>query len=423
MIRQIFLICAISLCGVLLIPEANCLLPQDRGYALGVIDTLSSPEMHGRGYVSDGAWIASDYIEKEFINMGIGPPGSDYFQEFSMAVNTFPDTVMVWIDGKEMIPGSDFVVHLSSSGVDNTFGLFWFLKDTSGIPRPQGDFGMMDISDKVMVTDVDRKEFQGDHFGAAGIIFLTDNKVWWHISDGGRVNDFFSLQMLRESIPENSDSIRIRVNNVFHPSYPVRNVVSVLPGKNDTAKSIVIGAHYDHLGRMGSKVFFPGANDNASGVALILDLARHFSREGNTPDRTLIFVAFAGEEAGLKGSSFFVENPPQPLSDIRFMLNFDMVGSGSEGVKVVNGSVFEKEFSVLQEINSRNNYLPSVNERGEAANSDHYPFCKSGVPSFFIYTLGKECAEYHNTADTPENTPLTEYEDLFRLITDFIQRL
>lgn len=96
-----------------------------------------------------------------------------------------------------------------------------------------------------------------------------------------------------------------------------------------------------------------------------------------------------------------------------------MVGSGSEGIKVVNGTVFEKDFKKLQKINDKNNYLSKVSKRGEAANSDHYPFYYKGVPSFFIYTLGPECKEYHNVYDTPANVPFTKYNDLFKLITNF----
>jgi Zn-dependent M28 family amino/carboxypeptidase len=88
---------------------------------------------------------------------------------------------------------------------------------------------------------------------------------------------------------------------------------------------------------------------------------------------------------------------------------------------VVNGSVFHEKFNLLVKINDENRYLYQVSERGEAANSDHYPFYAAGVPCFFIYTLGSECKEYHNIYDNADNVPFTEYEDLFRLLTDFLK--
>lgn len=408
---------------ILLLSLISSSKAQDRAFARGILDTLTSAGMHGRGYVANGCGIASEFIRGEFMKLGLKPPDGNYFQEFTMPVNTFPDTVRVWIDGKELTPGADFVIRSSSPDVKGTFDLLWFLKDSTGIPSPREEYGMIDISSKVLVTDMTFKEFEGSNFAAAGIIFLTDGKVGWHVSDAGNVNNFFSLIISKQAIPDNADSIKIDANAKFYPEYRVRNVIGVIPGLNDSSGAVVIGAHYDHLGRMGSKVYFPGANDNASGVAFILDLAGHFSQPGNKPARTLVFVAFAGEETGLKGSSYFVNNNPIPLDSIRFMLNFDMVGSGSEGIKVVNGSVFHQEFDELVRINDEKAYLPSVNERGEAANSDHYPFYREGVPCFFIYTLGKECMEYHNPDDTTENTPFTKYEGLFRLVTDFIQTL
>jgi Zn-dependent M28 family amino/carboxypeptidase len=172
---------------------------------------------------------------------------------------------------------------------------------------------------------------------------------------------------------------------------------------------------------MGADVYFPGANDNASGTAMIIDLARYYSDPENQPDYSIVFMAFGAEEAGLLGSSYYANNPLFPLNNIKFLINLDMVGSGSEGIKIVNGTIFKEEFDRMVKINDEYNFVSSINERGEAANSDHFPFYEIGVPSIFIYTLGDECKEYHNIYDVSENVPLTEYEDLFRLLTIFIK--
>ena len=122
---------------------------------------------------------------------------------------------------------------------------------------------------------------------------------------------------------------------------------------------------------------------------------------------------------GLKGSSYYVENPFFPLESIRFLINLDMVGTGSEGITVVNGTVYTDAFAKLDSINTANDYIAQVAERGESCNSDHCPFYQKGVPSVFIYSRGKEYLEYHNIYDLPEYLPFTKYEGIFRLLRDF----
>src|SRR5262249_26546942 len=104
------------------------------------------------------------------------------------------------------------------------------------------------------------------------------------------------------------------------------NVVAVLPGTDPklAGEAVVVGAHYDHLGRVDGQVH-PGAADNASGTAVVLGLARTFSAAGGAP-RTLVFALFAGEELGLLGSAHYVRNPEWPLERTVAMVNFDMVG-------------------------------------------------------------------------------------------------
>ena len=195
----------------------------------------------------------------------------------------------------------------------------------------------------------------------------------------------------------------------------------ISPEKYYPDSFVVFGAHYDHLGMMGSNTFFPGANDNGSGTAMLLDLAAYYAMPENQPDYSIAFIFFSGEEAGLLGSEYYTEHPLFPLKNIKFMLNLDMVGTGSEGIKVVNGSIFKQEFEKLKALNEKGGYLKSVNERGEAANSDHYYFYKKEVKCFFIYTLGGEYKEYHTVGDKAAGLPLTKYTELFRLVCDFVK--
>jgi Zn-dependent M28 family amino/carboxypeptidase len=167
---------------------------------------------------------------------------------------------------------------------------------------------------------------------------------------------------------------------------------------------------------MGNKTYFPGANDNASGISFLLSLAKYYA--ANPQPYTMAFICFAGEEAGLLGSKYFTEYPLLALQKIRFLINVDMVGTGETGITVVNATIHQKEFSLLNQLNDKNKYLKKINSRGKAANSDHYFFTEKDVPAFFIYTTGGISA-YHDIYDRSKTLPLTEYQDLFKLFVDF----
>ena len=137
------------------------------------------------------------------------------------------------------------------------------------------------------------------------------------------------------------------------------------------------------------------------------------------PKFTMVFLFFSAEEAGLLGSEYFTLHPLVELSRIKLMLNLDMVGSGDKGITVVNGSIFKKDFDILDSLNKVNHYLVKVNSRGEAKNSDHYYFYSHGVKSLFIYSMG-EYSEYHNIYDRAESLDLNGFENLFKLITSFV---
>ena len=179
---------------------------------------------------------------------------------------------------------------------------------------------------------------------------------------------------------------------------------------------IFITAHYDHLGGMGKDTYFPGANDNASGDALLLSLAKYYA--AHPAKYSIGFILFAGEEAGLVGSKYYTENPIVPLKQIRFLINTDLAGTGDEGITVVNATEFPNEFALMNKINDEYKYLVKINPRGKAANSDHYFFTEKGVPAFFFYTLGGIKA-YHDVFDKASTLPLNEQDHLDSLLIKF----
>jgi aminopeptidase YwaD len=203
--------------------------------------------------------------------------------------------------------------------------------------------------------------------------------------------------------------------------YKSQNVIGSIRGKSKPDSVIVVSAHYDHLGRVGS-AYFPGANDNSSGVSMMLELANFYSLKENQLDYSIVFMAFSAEEAGLVGSKFYVNNPLFPLSKIKFLINLDLLGTGDEGAMVVNATKFPIQFNQLNKINEEGKLLSALKQRGPAPNSDHYYFTEKGVPAFFIYTLGG-IAAYHDIYDKAETLPLTKFKEVFSLLTKFISTL
>ncbi|MBI9039645.1 MAG: M20/M25/M40 family metallo-hydrolase [Bacteroidales bacterium] len=395
---------------------------QDIKYAKKIISNLSSPKMHGRGYVKKGEKRAANFIRKEFKKDELKTFTKNYFQNFNFPINTFSKKIILKVDDKELFAGKDFVISAASPRIEGKFQIFSILGDTSSIEKQKEKYKNLNLSEKFVLTDSKEREiYRSNVFNSKGVILLCENNVWWHVSNGHEVSDFTAIKIKNDKIFDDSKAITIKAKNKFFEKYKTQNVLGYIEGYAQPDSFIVFTAHYDHLGRMGKEAFFPGANDNASGTAMVMDLARHYSKQENKPRLSIVFIAFSGEETGLNGSKYFCEHPLFPLENIKFLINLDMVGTGSEGITVVNASVFQKEFNTMVEINDNNQYLKEVKLRGESCNSDHCPFYTKGVPSVFIYTRGPKAGGYHTIYDTAEELSLTEYEDLFRLFIDFVK--
>jgi len=399
----------------------NQSVSQNINYARGAIDTLASPEFFGRGYVNSGDKIAADYIVKQFKKSGVKPFETGYLQPFDMCINTFPGDVILMAGDRELIPGTDFVVFPDAASTNAVFKTMFLNEESLNYPQKIKKFNATRLDKVALIIDTGFKDLKNEKLAeAAALISITDKNVSWHVSRAQQQCRQIKISLKRTSLPDKTRKIYLKIDAALQKNYVTNNVVGYLPGRVSPDTFLIVGGHYDHLGMMGSKTFFPGANDNASGTAMVLDLARHFSDTANRPRYSVAFVLFAAEEAGLLGSEYFTTHPLVPLKAIKFMINLDMVSTGSEGIKVVNGSVLKEEFEKLRFINSRHNYLKTISERGEAANSDHYHFYKNGVKSFFIYSLGDECKEYHTLTDKSAGLPLTKYNEIFKLVVEFI---
>ena len=409
---------------------------QDLARVRNVINVLASPSFHGRGYVNGGDSLAAEFVANEFKLSGLRSFQETYYQPFTFPVNTFPGKMKVKINNKKLVPGRDFILNAGSKGVkgrfkltninlDSTlFELFPLDKDHSKNNSDMDKKSKEMLKKSALIFHPEwRKNIKklplNTQNNLAKIPLIVEEipkKLTYSVAT--KVENKCIVQILSKDLPVKPKSIKISVENSFVERHKARNVIGIIDGTSKKDSFLVITAHYDHLGHLGKKTYFPGANDNASGVAMMLELARYYSEPSHKLPYSLMFIGFAGEEAGLLGSSYYVNDPLFPLEKIKFLINLDLLGSGKEGITVVNGSVFPKKFAILDSINNSKHGLSKIVARGKAANSDHYPFSEKGVPAFFIYTLG-EITAYHDIDDKPQVVTLSKFKEVFELINEF----
>lgn len=399
-------------------------------YAKEVVKILSSEDFKGRGYVEKGDKIAANYIRDEFKKFGLQSFSKDYYQKFELAVNTFPKEIELIVNEQSLKAGYDFHVTPGSPSIKGSFktislSIEDLLSDEKLGPKLRASSGKFVIVDSYDKSDYS-KEQQDRIAGviqflkynqsnpASGTIVLSMDKLTWNGSQVLHPKPSFTI--ISDSLSEEITSLKVNLSTKLEKKYKTQNVLGYIEGEQSDSMIVII-AHYDHFGKMG-RALFPGANDNASGTAMMLSLAKHFST--NIPKYKTVFIAFGGEELGLLGSKYFVENPLFDLSRVKFLLNFDLAGTGDDGIQVVNGSVYREQFDRLSNINKENELLPQVKIRSKACNSDHCFFDEAGVPGFYIYTLGGIRA-YHDIYDKFETLPLTEFEDYFSLMVKFLK--
>jgi len=246
-----------------------------------------------------------------------------------------------------------------------------------------------------------------------------------------------------------SPTVSFKVNFVKKQT-DAYNVIGILEGSDATLKNeaIVIGAHYDHLGKGGqgslavnSTEIHRGADDNASGTAALLELARRFAKEKKNK-RTLIFIAFGGEEEGLLGSKFYVNNPVFPLDKTVAMINMDMVGRLNDDKLTVGGigtasewkDLVSKKNEIIPGVykdSKKNNFVPNFKETYYRFNlqlnedgfgpSDHSSFYGKQIPVLFFFTGAH--ADYHKPTDTADKinyAGLTKIVEYVADITNYI---
>jgi hypothetical protein len=216
-----------------------------------------------------------------------------------------------------------------------------------------------------------------------------------------------------------------------------RNVLGLLGGSGRAAEAsggaipagetIVLGAHYDHLGfggaasaAPGEKAIHHGADDNASGTALLLEVARRLAVAGPLP-RSVLFIAFSGEERGLLGSGHYTNNPAVPLEDTAAMVNLDMVGRLDGDKLIIYGTGTGTGFDTLTDRLVAAHGFDATKEPGGFGPSDHASFYAKKIPVFHLFTGSH--ADYHRPTDTAEKINYQGLARLADLVTDLVREL
>jgi len=403
---------------------------QTQKQAKKYLKALCNKSFAGRSYVRDGHVKASNYIAQKLHSFGY----TTSFQNFTFPVNIFPGEARFSINNKKLKPGRDFVFEAGTPTSKGTFPVSIFSRNIflnaklrdSIIAASSGKFLLItalsanDTSKKVL--DSLRKVYHAilnsptNHI--AGLINHDTAQTKWGVRQ--TQNPYPVIDLNIKSSVCNISTISLNVESELLNKCQSRNVIGIIKGTEFPDSFIVLTSHYDHIGMMGKHTLFPGANDNASGVSMMLCLAEYYAKH---PQKySIACIAFSAEEVGLIGSKFFVDNPTIPLKNIAFLMHFDMVGTGEEGLKVVNGSELKRQFNMLKQINDSLNLMVKVQPRVQGCISDQCYFFRHGVPCFFVYTMGGSKA-YHDIYDVPKRLSLYSFEKLGELSKLFIAKL
>jgi len=405
------------------------------------VKILTSPEFDGRLPGSDGYNKAAQFVANKFSELGLKPVGDEkYFQYLNVEYNKIESPVVFKaIIGEDTVSyqlGKDFVLRGFTGSNKITMPVVFC---GYGISRPDlgyDDYENRNVKNKIVMVfkqnpgwKINEKDW-GTNYprekslvakknGAKGILFVSlpnDKKPQPLIGSvmhgaGDQPVDFpqlhISIEAANDLLSRTGFTISecqsrldakqkplsmnlmvkatIEVNAQYKKNAKTMNVVGMIEGSDPKLKNefVVIGAHLDHVGSQAG-LLFPGANDNASGSAGVLEIAEAFVKCGLKPKRSVIFVLFASEEQGLFGAKHFVENWKQGYDKITAMLNLDCVGYG-DSIQVGNGKSAPKLWKIANQIDETS--LNSMVDRTwNGGGADATPFHEKGIPCLYFVT-------------------------------------
>ncbi|MCO6473910.1 MAG: M20/M25/M40 family metallo-hydrolase [Melioribacteraceae bacterium] len=439
---------------------------------INTVKYLSSPELEGRLSGSKGYFKAAQFMADEFKSLGLLPvENNNYFQSFKIELNEIipPSELSIIVNGlnKKYKLGRDYVYRgFSGSGDFNAEVVF--VGYGMSIPAEgYDDYNEIDVKDKWAMmfkyspswrvndtinwsgTSIRGKAHTAVKHGAKGVLFVSlpnsenpqkpigsvlageeehlENIPLIHIdipvADEILSASGFNLSMLQTIIDstKSPNSIRTKThiktitNTVYNKNAVTVNVVGFLEGNDEVLKNeyIVVGGHLDHVGQQAGEIYFPGANDNASGSAGVLELARAFSKIKDELKRSIIFVLFASEEAGLYGAQHYVNNPPFPLEKTVAMINMDCIGYG-DSIRVGNGLSAPNLFEIAKQ-NDKLYTKMMVDNTWKGGGADATPFHRKSIPSLYFVTTNSY-DHLHWLTDTYETLNPELFERLVQLV-------
>jgi len=367
-----------------------------------IIATLSADEMMGREAFTPGAEMAADFINSEFAAIGL-----DFFGNLTEYKQTFPvysvtaENTRVVINGRQ-IPDERLVASVSAPEIH------WTAESDLNVVVVGADDNPMDA-------------LYASRGGDSNTLVLFNRRhermfarVRQYMSGSSRTLDLETATSTVYVLANVSEltSLEVEVTATVD-RLPLTNVVGVIPGERSD-EYVLFGAHHDHIGYrtpVDGDSIANGANDDATGVAAVIELARYF-KALRKPTRTLVFVAFAAEEKGLIGSGYFSQQLPP--AQVVTLFNVEMIGKvGPYGDNAAWITGFDRsDFGeILQSAVEGTGFTfnPEATERTMFFSSDNAPFARLGIPAHSISTTDIEDGDYHQVTDEIEtlNMPLT----------------
>ena len=410
---------------LLLICATIQLQAQDLAHYKRVIKEITSAKYQGRGYAKDGANKAGKFLQKEYKKAGVDEV---ILQPFAIDINTFCGKMEMWADGKKLQAGVDFSMREYSPGVHGEFPVYHVDTLNFDADRMYADLQKPEYANALVCCDFwfsykHREAFsrlqKAGECNNAGLLQTWTSPIKFYKAYGERVVDKPIIWVTPEAI-EGVKSVRVNVDNKFLKDYKLFNVIAkVLGDRHDSC--YVFTAHYDHLGNLGKKIFYAGANDNASGTSAIVTLAAYYAK--HRPPYDMYFLSFSGEDANLRGSEYFANNPVVPLEQIKYLFNIDMIGDNNPVQYCEVSGEGMRGYQLFEQINGEKHYFKALNRGDLAANSDHYPFAERHVPCIFLENEnGDAFPFYHTIYDDWQHAVFDSYEPVFRLVVDFIEK-
>ncbi len=445
-------------------------LPFDEQAAWNYIKELAADAMLGRKSGQPGGVMGEEYIASKFEQWGLEPAGDDgtYFQHFTIEHRNIAQGVIFRVKTdqaeRDFVYGEDWRVQRYSGSGHFTAEIVFAGYGIHAPDQGYDDYKNVDVRGKLvlMTTGVPRKlqdkldnetkmnqRIQAARKqGALGIILFqppSDSSRYFRLqvdkdiydpdfvllSAGDNTMDFifknlktdrrYLLQQIdREGEPQSfatGVNVFVSLNAVYDPERKTRNVLAKITGDDKSLRNeyIVIGAHMDHLGVGAAGDIYNGANDNASGTAVVMELARVMKQNTERLSRTVIFALWAGEEQGLLGSYHYADHPTHPIETTVTCINLDMVAHGS-GKVPFRGEYYGPEIWDILKARLPESIAEYVEpERGGPGGSDHTPFLMKGVPAYAIMTEGHHFKYHHPRDDADLVQP-----ELLKRVGDFV---